>query len=269
MPSLILKKLSKCEDEHLEPVALVKAEDDNKKHPLHNSFLHIDRSDDPSEGTKKATSPLDCRFELTPPTKSRDRRAWHICGPSGVGKSHLASQIAINHLKLFPDRQMHLVSKLTQDDTIDRMPGLQRLDHENFVFEEPDINALSNGLVTFDDVDSIDQPHYKAIHKFVDDVATMGGSHHSTQGGVSMMHITHSIANHRLTRLLLLESHYKMVFPLATNAHSLNCTLEKCVGMNKGQIAGLKKMGGRFALIHTFYPNFMITKCTANFAQKK
>ena len=268
MPSLILKKSSKHEDKHLEPVALVKAEE-GKKPPLHNSFLYIDKSDHPTEGSKKVTLPLDCRFELTPSTKSRDRRMWCMCGPSGVGKSHLASQIAINCLKLFPDRQMHLVSKLTQDDTIDRVPGLQRLDHENFVFEEPDVNTSSNGLVMFDDIDSIDHPHYKAIHKFVDDVATMGRSHHSTQGGVSMMYTTLSITNYRLTRLLLLESHYKMVFPLATNAHSLNYTLKKHVGMNKGQIAGLKKIGGRFALVHSFYPNFMITKCTANFTQKK
>ena len=268
MPSLILKKLSKFQDRALEPIALVKAED--KNHELHNSFLYLDKSDDPKIGKKEIILPLDCRFELIPSAKPRDRFIWYICGPSGVGKSYLAKQIAINYLKLFPDRKIYLVSKLDHDDTIDKIgENLFRLDYKNFIFEPPNISELKNSLVIFDDVDSIEQPHFKEIHRFADDIATMGRSHSESQGGVSLIYITHAITNYKITRLLLLESHFKIVFPNATNAHSLNYILKKYVGLTKNQVKDLKQIAGRFACLHTFYPNYLLTKYSAKLLHTK
>lgn len=261
MVFLKLAKLNKIDEKekNLEAIALVKSE--NKKHPLHNSFLYLNKSD--TTGETKITLPLDCYFELIPTQEKRGRQIWYICGPSGVGKSYLAVQISKNYNKLFPDRKIFLVSKLDEDDTIDKIPNLIKLDHKDFVENPPDINKLKNSLIIFDDIDSIIGEEGKAIQTFVDDISTMGRSHSENQGGISMIYISHAITSYKRTRILLLESHFKILFPLATNNHSLYYILSKYVGLTKKEIAKLKKIGGRFCCIHSQFPNYLISKYTA------
>lgn len=262
MVYLYMKKYDKKsnEDKDCEAIALVKSEKKDKN-PLHNQFLYLNKSDD--KGKTKIVLPLDCRFELIPQQKKRGRQIWYICGPSGVGKSWLSVEIARNYQKLFPGRKVYLVSKLDADDTIDRIPNLIKLDHLDFKDNPPDINKLKNSLIIFDDIDSIVGEDGKAIATFVDDIATMGRSHTEEQGGISMIYISHAITSYKRTRILLLESHFKILFPLATNQHSLYYILSKYVGFSKKDIYKLKKIGGRFCCIHTYYPNYLISKYTA------
>ena len=265
MPFLKLAKLNaigkaEAKNKDLEAIAIVKSEQ-KEKNKLHNSFLYLDRSD--KNGTTNINLPLDCYFELIPTPVPKKRQIWYICGPSGVGKSYLAVQIAKNYQKLYNDRKIFLVSKLEHDDTIDRIEGIIKLDHKDWVENPPDINKLKNSLIIFDDIDSIGGAEGKALDTFVDDIATMGRSHTENQGGVSMIYISHAITSYKKTRILLLESHFKILFPMATNPHSLYYIMSKYIGLKRDEIAKLKKIGGRFVAINCWYPNYMISKYSA------
>ena len=262
MPYLTLKKLTKEDEKNkdLEAIAIVKSEE-KEKNKLHNTFLYLNRSD--KNGTNEIKLPLDCYFELIPTPIPKNRQIFYICGPSGVGKSYLAVQIAKNYQKLYKDRSVFLVSKLEADDTIDKIKDIIKLDHKDWVNNPPDINKLKNSLIIFDDIDSIGGAEGKALDTFVDDIATMGRSHTADQGGISMIYISHAITSYKKTRILLLESHFKILFPLATNPHSLYYILSKYVGLKRDEIRKLKKLSGRFVAINCWYPNYMISKYCA------
>ena len=63
--------------------------------------------------------PPESQFHLVPSSKPTVREVWYIAGPSGSGKSYIAKGLVERYRKTFPDREVFLVSKLQEDDTLD------------------------------------------------------------------------------------------------------------------------------------------------------
>jgi hypothetical protein len=197
-------------------------------------------------------------FQPIPSPDPKKRQIWYICGASGAGKSWFARGVAENYRKLYPERDIFLVSKLNEDETLDNMKGgrPKRIKVQSLVDSYPEnLEDFRESLIIFDDFDTFDKPYSVAVQKFIDDVASMG-RHTIT----SMMCISHLITNFSKTRLILNEAHFYVVYPNGCSAKGLNLLLGTYAGLDKHEIDKIRKMDSRWACVFKNYPPYIITE---------
>ena len=207
----------------------------------------------------KSTSielPDDCEFQILPSPDPKKREVFYIAGASGSGKSYIARSIAEFYMKLHPDREVYLLSKLGEDETLDKMsPPPKRLKIQSFIDDFPDdLEEFRDCLIIFDDYDTFVGPAEKVVHKLIDDLATMGRHTNTT-----MLCLSHYLTNYKKTRLLLNEATHIIVYPMATSFHALGYLLKTHVGLTKDDVRDLKKMG-RWVCVYKHYPQWLLAK---------
>jgi hypothetical protein len=204
--------------------------------------------------------PDDSTFQPIPDPDPSKRQVYYVAGQSGSGKSYFARGIAENYKKLFPDRDIYLISKLQEDETLDRMKvgKPKRINIESFLTDPVDLEEFKDCLVIFDDWDTLDKPYFTVVHKLIEDLAIMG-RHTNT----SMLILSHYLTNYSKTRLILGEAQYLVLYPLATSQKALKYVCEHYGGMDKEDIIKLKRRG-RWVLIHKNYPSYVVSAHEAN-----
>lgn len=205
--------------------------------------------------------PDESTFQPIPDPDPKARQIWYVAGISGSGKSYFAKGIAENYKKLFPDREIYLISKynVDDDDTLGKMrigrPKSISLD--SLLNDYPDINEFENCLVIFDDYDTLSPPYDKVVQKLIDDLA-IRGRHTAT----SMCVLSHYLTNYKKTRLILGEAHFIVLYPMATSFKAMKYVCEHHCGLTKDEVQSLKKLG-RWVCIHKVFPQYLISQHTA------
>ena len=204
--------------------------------------------------------PPNSSFVILPTANPSKREIFYIAGASGSGKSYIAKGIAEQYQKKFPDRTVFLISKLSEDETLDSMkqkPIRLKIDK---LIENPlkELEPLQNSMVIFDDYDSFTGKEAKVIEELMNDIATMG-RHHC----ISMLCLTHYLSNYRKTRLLLTEATHFVLYPQSTGAMPLSYLLKTHLGMDKKEIEKLRKNGSRWICIQKNFPQYCITENSA------
>lgn len=197
------------------------------------------------------TLPTDSHFELLPSSDTKKREVWYVAGASGSGKSYIAREYAKYYQKLFPERSVYLISKLTEDNTLDKIKP-KRINVSTLVSDYPEIEEFRDCLVIFDDIDCFTGNELKSVHQLIDDIA-ITGRHTNT----SMLFLTHYITNYKKTRLILNESTHFVVYPQSTSYHSLRYLLKTHIGMEDDEIKHLRKLG-RWVCVSKNYPQTLI-----------
>lgn len=204
--------------------------------------------------------PDDSTFQPIPSADPKCRQVFYVAGQSGSGKSYFARGIAENYKKLYPHREIYLISKLQEDETLDKMKvgKPKRISLQSLVDDPVDLDEFKDCLVIFDDFDTLDKPFDKVVHKLIEDLCIMG-RHSNT----SMLILSHYLTNYSKTRLILGECQYLVLYPLATSQKALKYVCEHYGGLDKEDIIGLKKRG-RWVCIHKNYPSYVISAHEAN-----
>ena len=180
---------------------------------------------------------------------------FYLCGACGSGKSHMALNIAKNYKKIYPKREVYLISKLKEDATLDKGKFIKRINVETFLNEPPTIEEFSDSLVIMDDYESFEKTLYNAVIKLIDDIASMGRHHN-----INMICCQHNFTNYKSTRLMLNEMTHVIVYPSSASNKSLKYLLGTYCGLDSKQIQEVKKAKSRYCVIHRHNPNFMITE---------
>jgi hypothetical protein len=204
--------------------------------------------------SKAIELPSESMFQPIPDPDPKVRQIWYVAGISGSGKSYFARGIAENYKKLFPEREIYLISKLTEDETLDKMKigKPKRISLESLVEDFPSIDEFKDCLVIFDDYDTLTAPYDKVVLKLIDDLAIMG-----RHTGTSMLVLSHYLTNYKKTRLILGEAHFLVLYPMATSFKAMKYVCEHHCGLTKDEVQGLKKMG-RWVCIHKVVPQYLI-----------
>ena len=199
-----------------------------------------------SESSTEVDLPPNSTFTLLPTNEKKARDVFYICGPSGSGKSYVARAIAEEYHKLHPDRSIYLVSKLTEDSTLDKLKYIIRIDPQKLV-EKPitDLKPLEESLIIFDDIENFDRETDKVIQNLVNQVASTG---------------RHNVTS---TRLVLMEATGYVLYPQSTGSHALNYMLNTYVGMDSKESQALRKAGSRWVYIRKHYPSVLVTEHSA------
>jgi hypothetical protein len=213
------------------------------------------------ESSTTVDLPPDSQFHLVPSSDKDVREVWYIAGPSGSGKSYIAKGLAERYRKQFPGREVFLVSKLKEDETLDSTKGgpLRRLDIQKLV-DNPikDLEPLRDCMIIFDDYDTFTKPFAPVVHKLIDDIATMG--RHTV---TTMLCLSHYLSNYAKTRLLLCEATHFVLYPKATGNHALSYLLQTYLGFDKEETAQIRKIQSRWVCIHKNFPQWVVAEHTA------
>lgn len=250
MPSLSFDK-----DKSATPVARVKGGlNDGEILYLHDGKTGKKRIDLGEEGL----------FELLPNPDPKKREVWYVAGQSGSGKSYIAKGLAAFYKKLFPDRQVYLISKLASDDTLDALKFLKRLSIPSFVEDYPELDEFKDCMVIFDDFDTLPKGSkkspgpYEVVRKLIDDLAIMG-RHTCT----TMLVLSHYLTNYKETRLILNEATHVVVYPQSTSYHALRHLVRGYVGVDEEDLKRHRRLGSRWLCYKKGFPANMISQHVA------
>lgn len=212
------------------------------------------------DNDKTIELPDDSTFQPIPNADPKSRDVFYVAGQSGSGKSYFARGIAENYKKLYPDREIYLISKLQEDETLDKMKigKPKRISLQSLVDDPPNLDEFKECLVIFDDFDTLEKPYFQVVHKLIEDLCIMG-RHTCT----SLLILSHYLTNYSKTRLILGEAQYLVLYPLATSQKALSYVCQMYGGMDREDIQQLKKRG-RWVCIYKSYPSYVISAHNAN-----
>lgn len=207
----------------------------------------------------------DSTFQVIPDIDPKKRSVYYCAGQSGSGKSYFARGIAEAYKKLFPEREVYLISKLNEDETLDKskIAKPKRISIQSLIDDPPELDEFKDCLVIFDDYDTLDKQPFAVVHKLIEDLCIMG-RHTNT----SMLILSHYLTNYSKTRLILGEAQFLVLYPLATSQKALSYVCQHYGGLDKEDIVGLKKLG-RWVCIHKNYPSYIITAHNAFLLHQK
>jgi hypothetical protein len=234
----------------------LKADDDSDLSGEAKTLFHRIKKDEVAN--KMIELDDDGMFELLPKADPKKRSVWYIAGQSGSGKSWIAKQLASMYHKLFPGRGIYLVSKLTEDETLDALKFLKRVKIQSFVDDYPTLEEFKDCMVIFDDYDTLTGDADKVITKIVDDLAIMGRHTNTT-----MLCLSHYLTNYKKTRLLLNEATHVVVYPLSTSYHALRYLLKNYIGVDEDDLKKHRKLGSRWLMYSKGFPQYMISQHSA------
>lgn len=212
------------------------------------------------QNDKSVVLPDDSTFHLIPSPDPKKREVYYIAGASGSGKSYIARELAEGYKKLFPDREIYLISKLNEDSTLDTMKigRPKRINVETILENYPTLDEFQDCMIIFDDYDTFEGKLGKVVQQLIDDLAIQGRHTNTT-----MLCLTHYITNYKKTRLLLNESTHYVVYPQSTSYSALKYLLATHVGLSKEDLQQLRKLG-RWVCVSKNYPQYIIA---SNFAK--
>lgn len=195
------------------------------------------------------------QFQILPSPDPEKREVFYVAGASGSGKSYFAKGFAEYYKKLYPDREVYLISKLKEDETLDSLKFIKRLDIQSFIDDYPDLEEFENCLTIWDDYDTLTGDAAKVVQKLINDLATMGRHTKST-----MLCLTHYLTQYSKTRLILNEATHIVVYPQATSYHALRYLLKNYIGVEEEDIKDMRKWGSRWLCFGKNFPQYVLAQ---------
>jgi hypothetical protein len=232
-----------------------KSPDDISESPKFKDLYRKILSDEAE--SKRIELDTDSMLQPIPSPDENKREVWYVAGQSGAGKSYFARGLAEAYKKLYPDREVYLVSKLNEDTTLDTMKvgKPKRINVETFLTDPPQLEEFKDCLLIADDYDTFTPPYDKVIQQLIDDLCAMGRHQRC-----SLILATHRLTNYAKTRLQLNEATHIVVYPMATAFHPLKYLLKQYVGLTDNQVRKLKSLGSRWVVFSRNFPAYMLTE---------
>jgi hypothetical protein len=181
-------------------------------------------------------------------TKQKDNVCIFVVKMEGV------KVIFKEYKKMFPKRNIYVISSIAEDKSIDSLKP-KRIDvmHSEFMFDEFTAEDFKDSLVIADDVDVFQTKVKKKVLSIINSILQIG-----RHFNVSLCFTTHNLTIGAETKVLLAEAHIITLFPKTTGSRALKYILDAYLGIDKSQITKLKKMKSRAVSIIRGYPQVVI-----------
>jgi Cdc6-like AAA superfamily ATPase len=137
-----------------EPLAIIVGKDNKVKNP---KVLYVSDNKDGSvhHSFNSLVVQEGEKFQPIPNTK-KERSVLYVTGASGSGKSFYTANHVAEFKRISPKRDVYLLSSLSDDSSIDRIPNLKRIKlNEKFLNTELSAEDFTKSFVIFDDTDCI------------------------------------------------------------------------------------------------------------------
>ena len=220
---------------------------------------YISLSEDNKKVKKKFSVydlPQESEF-ISVPSSAQMRFIDYLYGPSGSGKSTQVRERVLLWKKLNPKIKdnVYLFSAKGEDDKLDGIVKRIPLNY-NLVDDPITVESASNSLIIFDDTDSIEDEEIKdALYKFLNTVLQVGRSYK-----INAIITNHLPLSGKFTKIIINEAHSVTYFPHSGSKRGTDYLLENYVGVDRRDIAKIKKLKTRWAYIAKSYPMYCITQ---------
>ena len=239
--------------EHVgEPLAIIQSKNakpkviyvsENKSGEVHHSFnsLKLEGND---------------TFQPIPNTK-KERAVQYVTGSSGSGKSYYCAAYCNEFKRIFPKRDIYLISSLSDDSSIDRMKDLKRIKlNDEFLKTELTSEDSKNTLVIFDDTDCLtNKPIELKVNALLNNLLETG-----RHTNCYVTYTSHLPCAGNDTKRILNESNTLTFFPASLGGRSLKYLLESYLGLDKAQIQRVKALKSRWVTVVKSYPQIVISE---------
>lgn len=181
-----------------------------------------------------------------------------VCGQSGSGKSTWIKGFILNFIKLHPDYNVYMISKLTHDESIDPyIENLKRIKIDEDILEfdlDENLDDFSKSIVVFDDIDTIsDQKIYKKIKQLQASMIEVG-----RHNNIHTLSVSHQLMNGTHTKALILESTAVVIF-LGSAKYQQQRYYKQYEGFSKELIKIINESRSRYLIINNLtYPKTLI-----------
>ena len=228
----------------------------NKNKSIKDKKLYI-TSDE--SNVKNGFTNYECNKDETlqlVPNNKAERTCAYICGQSGSGKSFFTTQYVKEYKKLYPKRDIFVISSIEEDKSIDSLKP-KRINVLNPDFLDDDISSedFKDSLVIFDDVDVFGTKIRKKVMAIVNNILQIG-----RHFNVSICFTTHSPCAGNETKILLSEANIITVFAKTTGNRALKYLLDNYLGLDKKQIDRIKKLNSRAVSIIRGFPMVIVSE---------
>jgi len=228
------------------PIAMIMTNDAKSKS---SQIISLDDSGKAKKTFNELTlSQSNQKFQVVGDPK-RERDIIYISGRSGSGKSYFIKDYVNNYYKLIhKKRPVYLFSALKEDQTIDEIKGLLRIDLSLEFLEDEEISVsdFANSCVIFDDTDVLKNKLIRDKVNHLLDEILQTGRHHK----ITCLITKHTTCNGPDTKIILAESHQFVLFINGLGNKTLKYLLDNYLGLDKDQIKKIKRTKGRWVAIN-------------------
>lgn len=208
------------------------------------------------EKTKNEFNLLDGELIPIPDYKMRDN--FYISASSGAGKSVLASKIARQWMKEYPNRPIYVFTspQIGDDEAFDKLGDVMtRVPIDESWFETPpelkDIEE--NSLCIFDDIDTIQPKALNDLVKILQDQVLQIGRHRN----IYCISMTHKMCANKKTSIIIEEARKIIFFPRGGGSKmGITRVLKEYVGVDTKAIKKMWCLPSRWVMISKGYPMY-------------
>jgi len=191
------------------------------------------------------------------PDKGTERSIRYVTGASGSGKSYYTKAYADEYHRLYPKRDIYIISSIKEDKTIDKIKDLKRIKLEGeFLTSELTAEDFKDSLLIFDDTDCLTNRNIKNKVDSILNSVLETGRHFN----VEVVYTSHLACNGRETRRILNECKSVTIFPSGLGGKAMKYLLDNYFGLDKEQIRKIKKLNSRWVTIQKGFPMVVMSE---------
>jgi hypothetical protein len=240
-------------DDTWQPIAVLHS----KTSPRDGLCLMVDAKQRSIIPTRDIRLPPGEFFALEPTNLEKGRDVIMVGGKSGSGKSHTAKNFATRYHILWPHRPIYLISYLKQDDTLDQLKFIKRMDAtKDFATGPPTLDDFTDSLVIFDDIEGFQRENpelHDLLQQTIDMIATTG-RHNSS----SLLVASHLLTDYKRTRLFLGEAHKFVIFPNGCSMKQMTNLLGLYGGCDTDELRRIRQLPSRWVALCTTFPSLVL-----------
>lgn len=191
------------------------------------------------------------------PNPNTERQILYITGASGSGKSYYCKMYCDEFKRMYPKRNIYLISSISDDSSIDKVKDLKRIKlTPSLLDDELTAQDFRDSLVIFDDTDCITDKKMKVKINGILNSILETGRHFN----VYCIFTSHLACAGNDTKRILNESHSITFFPHSLGGRSLKYLLDNYLGLDKQQIKKIKKLESRWVTVLKTYPQIVMSE---------
>lgn len=225
---------------------------DSKGKEVAQLYLHDKKKHKDAKNTFTELTISDDHKIIQIPNLNKERDVIYVAGMSGSGKSYYIKEYVLQYIKQYPKRPIFLFSYLSEDETLDKVKKIQRVDINNADFMNTKVSSsdFKNSLVIFDDIDCIANKKLKEkVMNLLQQLLQIARHDFTT-----VAFACHEIRNGHETKSVLNECHSITMFPATMGTKKLRDFLEDFFGMDKTEIERFRNIDSRAVTIIKSYP---------------
>ena len=188
------------------------------------------------------------------PDKKTERSITYITGASGSGKSYYTRMYVDEYKKLYPKREVYLLSSISDDSSIDKIKGLKRINMEKLANESLSAKDFKDSCIIFDDTDCLTNKFLRLKVSELLNSLLETGRHFNCE----VIYTSHLATDGHATKRILNECKSVVIFPSGLGGRSIKYLLDNYFGLDKDQIKRIKKLPSRWVCINKGFPMSVI-----------